>query len=191
MLLNYSRVKYNCFHTIKTKVLYVRMTKGLRNYKGCVNMKKKMSLREKREAEKQAKKAAYSSASKNTDSKPKVEKAEAVKEITVTSDTSKKKTSVKAAGLKSIIIEGKKMYMTSFGKGNAAVIEQKIDKSNQSIDDMNDSPSLKVTNFPKHDITFFSSRPFVQDSELTIYNPLYDEKDDADRKSRRIYKELA
>ncbi len=157
------------------------MTKGLRNCKGCVNMKKKMSLREKREAEKQAKKAAYSAASKNTDSKPAEKKAETPKPAEIISDNSRNKTAVKAAGLKSTIISGDKLYMTSFGKGNAAVIEQKIDINDYSFSAMKDTPSLEVDKAESKEISFSSHHPFVKNDKLTTYNPLYGGKDNPEK----------
>lgn len=42
----------------------------------------------------------------------------------------KKKSSVKAAGMKSILVSENKMYMQiSFGKGNSAVLEYEVDNN--------------------------------------------------------------
>lgn len=112
-------------------------------------MAKKLSpkeLREQRERERQAKFA------KQAQEREK-EKAKNEKQTSVSSETgtavsvqtdSEKKSLAKAAGVKSVFAVGETVYMTSFGRGNDAVLEKKIvDVSHESLNTEN--PAYAIT----------------------------------------------
>ena len=62
-------------------------------------------------------------------------------------DIDKKKSSAKAAGLKStFVLENNKLLMTSFGNGNKAVIEKIID---EKVDSVNEPEVFSVTSCDK------------------------------------------
>ncbi len=85
-----------------------------------------------------------------------------------------KKTASKIAGLKSTLVVGKDVYMTSFGRGNEAVIEQKIATSDAfKITAIPAEPSLDVTNADEIKIAFSSNRPFVDNKDLSTANPFH------------------
>lgn len=138
-------------------------------------MKKKVKARDLREANKSKRLAEI---------KEKTETAKAV-EISVkaenapapTTNTPKiktKKTASKIAGLKSTLVVGKDVYMTSFGRGNEAVIEQKIATSDAfKITAIPAEPSLDVTNADEIKIAFSSNRPFVDNKDLSTANPFH------------------
>ena len=94
-----------------------------------------------------------------------------------------KKSVNKAAGLKSTLVYGDKLYMTSFGRGNSAVVEQRIDTSDYSVSDMNASPSLRVSEAGKINVSFSSLRQFVNAGQLSAVNPLYGGKDKPQKKT--------
>lgn len=133
-------------------------------------MSKKKNPRELREARKAQMKEKYSAKA--------VEKKEVIEEKAAEEPKSdkKKKSLSKAAGLKSVLVAGENLYMTSFGRGNAAVVEQKIDTSDYSFSSMNKSPNLRVNNADEINVSFSSTRPFVKENELTADNPLHEGK---------------
>lgn len=133
-------------------------------------MSKKKSPRELREARKAKMKEKYASKA--------VEKKEVIEEKSAAepkSDKNKKSLS-KAAGLKSVFYAGENLYMTSFGRGNTAVVEQKINTSDYSFSSMNKSPNLRVNNADEINVSFSSTRPFVKENKLTADNPLHEGK---------------
>ena len=133
-------------------------------------MSKKKSPRELREARKAKMKEKYASKA--------VEKKEVIEEKSAAepkSDKNKKSLS-KAAGLKSVFYAGENLYMTSFGRGNTAVVEQKINTSDYSFSSMNKSPNLRINNADEINVSFSSTRPFVKENKLTADNPLHEGK---------------
>lgn len=133
-------------------------------------MSKKKNPRELREARKAKMKEKYASKA--------VEKKEVIEEIAVAepkSDKNKKSLS-KAAGLKSVFYAGENLYMTSFGRGNTAVVEQKINTSDYSFSSMKKSPNLRINNADEINVSFSSTRPFVKENKLTADNPLHEGK---------------
>lgn len=97
---------------------------------------------------------------------------------------SKNKSMNKAAGLKSTLISDDKLYMTSFGKGNSAVVEHQIDTINCKSKPIENTPSIYIENVDETKVLFSSKRPFVnqdQDS-LRAYNPLHKGKRKKDEK---------
>lgn len=133
-------------------------------------MSKKKNPRELREARKAKMKEKYASKA--------VEKKEVIEEKAAAepkSDKNKKSLS-KAAGLKSVFYAGENLYMTSFGRGNTAVVEQKINTSDYSFSSMNKSPNLRVNNADEINVSFSSTRPFVKENKLTADNPLHEGK---------------
>lgn len=133
-------------------------------------MSKKKNPRELRKARKAKMKEKYASKA--------VEKKEVIEEKAAAepkSDKNKKSLS-KAAGLKSVFYAGENLYMTSFGRGNTAVVEQKINTSDYSFSSMNKSPNLRVNNADEINVSFSSTRPFVKENKLTADNPLHEGK---------------
>lgn len=136
-------------------------------------MKKKVKARDLREARKNEQKAKYNSpmtADKSENTKAMPERIE-----------KHKKSYNKAAGLKSTIISEDTLYMTSFGKGNKAVIEQKINTSDYSCSAMKESPSLDIKKADNFSVSFASSR-FDKKDNLIADNPLYTSKNKIDKK---------
>lgn len=86
--------------------------------------KNKMKPRELREAQKKARQ--LKAAEINNNAAPAIAAIPAAEVIAPAA--AKKKSSVKAAGMKSILVSKNKMYITSFGKGNSAVLEYEVDK---------------------------------------------------------------
>lgn len=133
-------------------------------------MSKKKSPRELREARKAKMKEKYASKA--------VEKKEVIEEKAAAEPKSdkNKKSLNKAAGLKSVFYAGENLYMTSFGRGNTAVVEQKINTSDYSFSSMNKSPNLRINNADEINVSFSSTRPFVKENKLTADNPLHEGK---------------
>lgn len=74
----------------------------------------------------------------------------------------KKKSSVKAAGMKSILVSENKMYITSFGKGNSAVLEYEVDKVdnnnyNKTQLSSKDNSNIELGDVNEVNITFQAS----------------------------------
>lgn len=156
------------------KVLYVRKDLKDFTYKGCEYMKKKVKARDLREANKQKRLNDI----KNRPDEPLTAASPQTDETTTpVSDTPKiknKKTASKIAGLKSKLVVGKDVYMTSFGNGNEAVVEQKIATSDAfKITSITDEPSLNVISADEIEFAFSSKRPFVENKNLSVANPLH------------------
>ena len=84
------------------------------------------------------------------------------------------KSASKAAGLKSTLSVGDKLYLTSFGKGNDAVLEQQIDTAaDYAVSPISAEPSLTVTEAAEARVKFDSKRPNVKKIQLTADNPLH------------------
>ena len=93
----------------------------------------------------------------------------------------------KAAGLKSTLTVGEKLYLTSFGKGNDATLEQQIDTADQfAVTPLAQEPSIHVTETGTTGVGFTSSRPNVKDKPLVADNPLYQGKEKAAATRRDI-----
>ena len=108
--------------------------------------------------------------------KPEQEKTPEVTDVSsenIGTSDKKIKSSVKAAGLKSTLVSENKIYMTSFGRGNEAIIEQKVDTADYSVSDMKTEPSIIVKKADKKEVSFSSSRPFTKEGALSAVNPLY------------------
>ena len=104
-------------------------------------MKKKITAREKREARKQEQKEKF--AVQKPIEEEKVEVAEEKTETKAAKIFKAKKTSSKQAGLKSaFILSDKEVLMTSFGRGNEAVIEKYI--SGDDIVSLNETPAFNA-----------------------------------------------
>ena len=96
--------------------------------------KNKMKPRELREAQKKARQ--LKAAEINNNAVPAIAAMPAAEAAAPAAE--KKKSSVKAAGMKSILVSENKMYITSFGKGNSAVLEYEVDNN-----DYNKTPLSK------------------------------------------------
>ena len=141
-------------------------------------MKKKPNPRELREAKKQEKLAAISAKNKSVETTVAEKPAEVttVAAEIVKSDI-KKKSAAKAAGLKSTLVLDNKLYTTSFGKGNEAVIEQEVNTADYTVANVNSTPSLEIRSASDCELSFSSHRQFVNKDELSAANPLYGGKD--------------
>lgn len=137
-------------------------------------MKKKPKARELREANKQKRLDIIKSkpAEPVTAAAPQTD--ETIAPVSDTPKIKNKKTASKIAGLKSRLVVGNDVYMTSFGNGNEAVIEQKIATSDAfKITSIPDEPSLNVTSADEIKFSFSSKRPFVENKNLSVTNPLH------------------
>ena len=87
----------------------------------------------------------------------------------------KKKSSVKAAGMKSIFVSENKMYITSFGKGNSAVLEYEVDNNdyNQTQLSSEDSSNIELCGVTKVNITFSSKHGLESGVEINTSNPTH------------------
>ena len=73
---------------------------------------------------------------------------------------------------------GDKIYLTSFGKGNDAVLEQQIDTAaNYAVSPVSPEPSLRVTKAVPARMTFESNRINVKQQQLFADNPLHHGKE--------------
>lgn len=137
-------------------------------------MKKKIKARDLREANKQKRLAEI----KSNPAEPVTATTAQADDMTVlTSDKPKiknKKTANKIAGLKSTLVVGNDVYMTSFGRGNEAVIEQKIATSEAfKHTAVSAKPSLDIRSADEIKFAFSSNRPFVENKDLSAANPLH------------------
>ena len=151
-----------------------------------IDLKKKVKARDLREAKKQEKIAVYSAAAKAAVGDKSAVEAKPVRPVEAAHEdkaVGNKKSVNKAAGLKSTLVYDDKFYMTSFGRGNSAVVEQRIDTSDYSVSDMNASPSLRVSEAGKINVSFSSLRQFVNAGQLSAVNPLYGGKDKPQKKT--------
>lgn len=87
----------------------------------------------------------------------------------------KKKSSVKAAGMKSILVSKNKMYITSFGKGNSAVLEYEVDNNdyNQTQLSSKNSSNIELGDVDEVNITFSSKHGFGSGVEISTSNPTH------------------
>lgn len=136
--------------------------------------KNKMKPRELREAQKKARQ--LKAAEINNNAAPAIAAMPAAEVIAPAAE--KKKSSVKAAGMKSIFVSENKMYITSFGKGNSAVLEYEVDK----VDDNNynktqlsskDNSNIELGDVDEVNITFSSKHGFGSGVEINTSNPTH------------------
>lgn len=133
--------------------------------------KNKMKPRELREAQKKARQ--LKAAEINNNAAPAIAAMPAAEVIAPAAE--KKKSSVKAAGMKSIFVSENKMYITSFGKGNSAVLEYEVDNNdyNQTQLSSESSSNIKLCGVTKVNITFSSKHGFGSGVEINTSNPTH------------------
>ena len=136
--------------------------------------KNKMKPRELREAQKKARQ--LKAAEINNNAAPAIAAMPAAEVIAPAAE--KKKSSVKAAGMKSILVSENKMYITSFGKGNSAVLEYEVDKVdnnvyNQTQLSSEDSSNIELCGVTKVNITFSSKHGLESGVEISTSNPTH------------------
>jgi hypothetical protein len=87
----------------------------------------------------------------------------------------KKKSSVKAAGMKSILVSENKMYITSFGKGNSAVLEYEVDNNDYNKTQLSSkgSSNIELHGVNEVNITFSSKHGFESGVEINTSNPTH------------------
>ncbi len=87
----------------------------------------------------------------------------------------KKKSSVKAAGMKSILVSENKMYITSFGKGNSAVLEYEVDNNDYNKTQLSseDNSNIELCDVDEVNITFSSKHGFESGVEINTSNPTH------------------
>lgn len=120
--------------------------------------KNKMKPRELREAQKKARQ--LKAAEINNNAAPAAEK---------------KKSSVKAAGMKSILVSENKMYITSFGKGNSAVLEYEVDNNDYNKTQLSskDNSNIELGDVNEVNITFSSKHGFGSGMKINTSNPTH------------------
>lgn len=136
--------------------------------------KNKMKPRELREAQKKARQ--LKAAEINNNAAPAIAAMPAAEVIAPAAE--KKKSSVKAAGMKSILVSENKMYITSFGKGNSAVLEYEVDKVdnnnyNKTQLSSKDNSNIKLGDVNEVNITFSSKRGNESGVEINTSNPTH------------------
>lgn len=133
--------------------------------------KNKMKPRELREAQKKARQLKV--AEINNNAAPAIAAMPAVEVIAPAAE--KKKSSVKAAGMKSILVSENKMYITSFGKGNSAVLEYEVDNNDYNKTQLSskDNSNIELGNVNEVNITFSSRRGFESGVEINTSNPTH------------------
>lgn len=133
--------------------------------------KNKMKPRELREAQKKARQ--LKAAEINNNAAPTIAAMPAVEVIAPAAE--KKKSSVKAAGMKSILVSENKMYITSFGKGNSAVLEYEVDNNdyNQTQLSSKDNSNIELGGVNEVNITFSSKHGFESGVEINTSNPTH------------------
>ncbi|WP_418628538.1 type VI-D CRISPR-associated RNA-guided ribonuclease Cas13d [Ruminococcus sp.] len=136
--------------------------------------KNKMKPRELREAQKKARQ--LKAAEINNNAVPAIAAMPAAEVIAPAAE--KKKSSVKAAGMKSILVSENKMYITSFGKGNSAVLEYEVDKVdnnnyNKTQLSSKDNSNIELCGVNEVNITFSSKRGFESGVEINTSNPTH------------------
>ena len=137
-------------------------------------MKKKLNARKKREAFQKAKKEKFA---QKTAPNPKGSSAPPAAEAPDTKSEKplSKKSYNKAAGLKSTLVVCNELYLTSFGKGNAAVIEQKIEPENgYRVTGMQITPSITVNKATDESVRFRVKRKIAQKDEFIADNPMHE-----------------
>lgn len=136
--------------------------------------KNKMKPRELREAQKKARQ--LKAAEINNNAVPAIAAMPAAEVIAPAAE--KKKSSVKAAGMKSILVSENKMYITSFGKGNSAVLEYEVDKVdnnvyNQTQLSSKDNSNIELGDVNEVNITFSSKHGLESGVEINTSNPTH------------------
>lgn len=136
--------------------------------------KNKMKPRELREAQKKARQLKV--AEINNNAAPAIAAMPAAEVIAPAVE--KKKSSVKAAGMKSILVSENKMYITSFGKGNSAVLEYEVDKVdnnnyNKTQLSSKDNSNIELHGVNEVNITFSSKHGFESGVEINTSNPTH------------------
>lgn len=133
-----------------------------------------MKPRELREAQKKARQ--LKAAEINNNAAPAIAAMPAAEVIAPAAE--KKKSSVKAAGMKSILVSENKMYITSFGKGNSAVLEYEVDKVdnnnyNKTQLSSKDNSNIELGDVNEVNITFSSKRGNESGVEINTSNPTH------------------
>lgn len=136
--------------------------------------KNKMKPRELREAQKKARQ--LKAAEINNNAAPAIAAMPAAEVIAPAAE--KEKSSVKAAGMKSILVSENKMYITSFGKGNSAVLEYEVDKVdnnnyNKTQLSSKDNSNIELGDVNEVNITFSSKRGNESGVEINTSNPTH------------------
>lgn len=133
--------------------------------------KNKMKPRELREAQKKARQ--LKAAEINNNAAPAIAAMPAAEAAAPAAE--KKKSSVKAAGMKSILVSENKMYITSFGKGNSAVLEYEVDNNDYNKTQLSskDNSNIELGNVNEVNITFSSRRGFESGVEINTSNPTH------------------
>lgn len=133
--------------------------------------KNKMKPRELREAQKKARQ--LKAAEINNNAVPAIAAMPAAEAAAPAAE--KKKSSVKAAGMKSILVSENKMYITSFGKGNSAVLEYEVDNNDYNKTQLSseDSSNIELCGVNKVNITFSSKHGFGSGVEINTSNPTH------------------
>lgn len=133
--------------------------------------KNKMKPRELREAQKKARQ--LKAAEINNNAVPAIAAMPVAEVIAPVAE--KKKSSVKAAGMKSILVSENKMYITSFGKGNSAVLEYEVDNNdyNQTQLSSDGSSNIELRGVNEVNITFSSKHGFESGVEINTSNPTH------------------
>lgn len=130
--------------------------------------KNKMKPRELREAQKKARQ--FKAAEINNNAAPAIAAMPAAEVIAPVAE--KKKSSVKAAGMKSILVSENKMYITSFGKGNSAVLEYEVDNNDYNKTQLSskDNSNIELCGVNEVNITFSSKHGFESGVEINTSN---------------------
>lgn len=133
--------------------------------------KNKMKPRELREAQKKARQ--LKAAEINNNAAPAIAAMPAAEVIAPVAE--KKKSSVKAAGMKSILVSENKMYITSFGKGNSAVLEYEVDNNDYNKTQLSskDNSNIELGDVNEVNITFSSKHGFGSGVEINTSNPTH------------------
>lgn len=133
--------------------------------------KNKIKPRELREAQKKARQ--LKAAEINNNAAPAIAAMPAAEVIAPAAE--KKKSSVKAAGMKSILVSENKMYITSFGKGNSAVLEYEVDNNNYNKTQLSskDNSNIELHGVNEVNITFSSKHGFESGVEINTSNPTH------------------
>lgn len=133
--------------------------------------KNKMKPRELREAQKKARQ--LKAAEINNNAAPAIAAMPAAEVIAPAAE--KKKSSVKAAGMKSILVSKNKMYITSFGKGNSAVLEYEVDNNDYNKTQLSskNSSNIELHGVNEVNITFSSKHGFESGVEINTSNPTH------------------
>lgn len=133
--------------------------------------KNKMKPRELREAQKKARQ--LKAAEINNNAAPAIAAMPAAEVIAPAAE--KKKSSVKAAGMKSILVSENKMYITSFGKGNSAVLEYEVDNNDYNKTQLSskDNSNIELGDVNEVNITFSSKHGFGSGMKINTSNPTH------------------